>query len=607
MTSTNKNYNKEFESRLGYKTEKLMQLFDHYSTERLKYERIWKVLDAFDNGKFWNYTGKVMPGYCIKPDTNWINYIKNSYVNSLYVGSYRGDVFCRKLKNEQTTLAINEFLEYIFNKTKIKDLQLSAGERASLLNFGATELGWNADIIDGVNSELFHGELEAKHIDNLSLFLDPSVTDYKKGQAIFIAEECTTAELVNEPRFKERMNLFIKEIKGKDTEYQTKLDRRAYGKGYYGQRSRSNKDDTLRLLTCYYKHYGEGIDGYRLDKVWILEDGFILNVQTNLKPKVFPVMVLYSNKPTKDPYGTPTTQLILNDVITVNLLDAIDSTMIYNSLERPKVVSRRSGINETLFAQQGNDPKKLWVVDGDPNNVVRYIDLPDIPADRMLLLKQRLEANIMRVSNIDDTYNGADTNSIQTTGGMDLLNQRITMRDNTRISLLQNYILDITEYIMMIYLENGGSNRKFPVYDKYHEVSDVKELNFEDMKKEHMKFDFTCDCTPNLPNNIQRRADIANVLMEKQMQYNFNPQLISAEEWLATQDFPNKYKILQRIRAERMRDDKQDLEADLVNYAGLVQQGMRPESAVDTLVSEKQFKRDNPASAIGNTQMKQMG
>ena len=91
------------------------------------------------------------------------------------------------------------------------------------------------------------------------------------------------------------------------------------------------------------------------------------------------------------------------------------------------------------------------------------------------------------------------------------------------------------------------------------------------------------------------------------MQYNFQPQLISAEEWLATQDFPQKYKMLQRIRAERMRDDKQDLEADLVNYAGLVEQGMRPESAINQLVSEKQFKRDNPEFALGNTQARQQG
>lgn len=598
--------NKEFEDKLGYKIDKIMELFDYFSSERLPYERMWKLLDAYDSGKFWSHVGGIMPSYCIKPDTNWVTYIKNSFVNSLYIGTYRGDVFCRKYKDEKKTLAVNEFLEYTFNKLGMTKLQRNAGERAALLNFGATEIGWNADIIDGMKDNRFHGDLEAKHIDNLSLFLDPSTIDYRKGQAIFIAEEITIAELYNEPRFRERIKEFIKRRDAKEEGFFSNLTQRDYGKGYFGQRDRTNKDNTMRLLTCYYKHYGDNTDGYRLDKIWILEDGFVLNIQTDIKPKIFPVMVLYASEPTKDPYGTPITQKILNNSITINLLDAIDSTMIYNSLERPKVVSRRAGINEALFAREGNDPKKLWIVDGDPNSVVRYIDLPDIDANRLVLLKQRLEQSIMRITNIDDTYNGADTNSIQTTGGMDMLNQRITMRDNTRISLLQDYVLDITEYIMLLYLENGGK-RTFPVYDKYHEMSDAKEINFEEMKAEDMKFDFTCDITPNIPNNIQRRADIANQLMEKQMQYNFNPQLISAEEWLQSQDFPQKYKILQRIRMERMRNDKEDIQADLVNYATMVQQGMRPDSAINQLVQEKQFKRDNPASAIGNVQQKQQG
>lgn len=599
-------WNKEFEDRLGYESEKLMDLFEYFSSERLPYERLWKLLDAYDSGEFWAHVAKVMPQYTVRPDTNWISYVKDSYVNSLYVGSYRGDVFCRKYRDEQTALMINEFLEYIFNKTKIKDVQLEAGERAALLNFGATEIGWNADIIDGPGDELYHGEVEAKHIDNMSLFLDPSSVDYKKGRAIFIAEELSIAELGREPRFKERIKEWNEKMKNKEGEFYSKFSQREVGKGYYGQRTRTNKDQTLRLLTCYYKHFNAETGVTRLDKVWILEDGYILNIQIGIKPDVFPIVLLYSSRPVKDPYGTPITKKILNNAMTVNILDSIDATLLYKSLNRPKVISRRSGLNETLFSKMGNDPNKLWVVDGDPNNVVRYIDQPEIKADRLLLLKQRLEANIMRIAFIDDTYNGADTNSIQTTGGMDMLNQRLTMRDNTRVALLQQYIYDITEYIMMMYLENGNK-RKVPIYDKYNEVKDMVELNFEQMKKDNLKFDFTCDITPNLPNNIQRRSEIANMLMEKQMQYKFQPQLISAEEWLATQDFPQKYKMLQRIRAERMRDDKQELEADLVNYAGMVEQGMRPESAINQLVSEKQFKRDNPEFALGNTQARQQG
>lgn len=588
--------NDKFEKELGYKTEKIMSLFDHFSSSRLPYERMWKLLDAYDSGEFWKHVAKTLPSYSIRPDTNWINYVKENYMNTLYVGSYRGDVFCRQAGNQQVTLAINEFLEYIFNKIKFNALQRRVGERAALLNFGAIELGWNADIINSEKNYLFTGDVEAKFVDNLSLFLDPSANDYKKGQAIFIAEEVGLTEIAGEPLFKERIQYFIKNIKDNE-EYVSSLDEREYGKGYYGQRSRQQKDNTFRLLTCYYKYYDKESGNVRLDKVWILEDGFILNIKKDIKPKEFPVKVLYSSLPVKSPYGVPKTKLILNNAITLNMLDAIDSTLIFKALQRGKVISRKAGINEAAFAKDGDNPNKLWIVDGDPNGVVRFIDLPDLPNDRQLL-KNRLELGIMRVTGIDDVYTGSQTNSVQTTGGMDLLNQRVSLRDNSRIGTLQDFILDVTEYIMLLYLENG-SNRSFPKKNIYGETEEVQEIKFEQLRADDVKFDFTCDVTPNLPNNIQRRSEAVNILMEKQMQYGFNPQLISAEEWLTHQDFPDKYKILKRIRQERMANDVEDIESELINYTGLIQQGVRPEKAVEMLASERQAKRDNPG--LGNT------
>lgn len=588
--------NDKYEDKLGYKIETLMRLFDNYSEARLPYERLWKLLDAYDSGDFWSYVSDVMPAYSIRPDTNWINWVKEAYVNSIYVGNYRGDVFCRELESEQLTLIINEFLEYIFKKIRIKEIQQQVGERAALLNFGAVELGWNPDIIDGPKGNLFYGDVESKFIDNLSLFLDPSVKDYKKGTAIFIAEEITLAELGSIPRFKERIQYFFSNIKDTE-EYKSSMSEREYGKGYYGQRAHNTQDGTVRLLTCYYKYYNKGMKSYRLDKVWIMEDGYVLDIQKDLKPNQFPIQILYSSIPTKDPYGTPKTKLILNNAITLNLLDAIDSTLLFKALRRPKVISRRAGINEAQFAQHGDDPDSLWVVEGDPSGVVRYVDLPNLPADKALL-KQRLELGIMRIANIDDAYNGTDTNSIQTTGGMDLMNQRLTMRDNGRIGLLEKFILSITEYIMLLYLENSG-NRSFPKYNQYNELDEMGTINFEQLRADDVKFDFTCDVTPDLPNNVQRRSEVANIIMEKQMQYGFNPQIISAEEWLSYQDFPQKYKILQRIRAEHMRDDVEDIESEIINYSGLVNKGVRPEKAIEMLASERQVKRDN--ANLGNT------
>ena len=50
---------------------------------------------------------------------------------------------------------------------------------------------------------------------------------------------------------------------------------------------------------------------------------------------------------------------------------------------------------------------------------------------------------------------------------------------------------------------------------------------------------------------------------------------------------------------ERMADDVEDIESELINYSGLVGKGVRPNEAVKMLASERQLKRDNPG--LGNT------
>lgn len=588
------NHNAEFEEKLGYKVQEIMELFKHFSDARKPNENMWKVLDAFDRGHFWDIIKNKVPNYSIKPDTNWINFVKKAITDALYTGIYRGEVFPRSFEDAKIARSINKFMEYLWTKLNIPKFVLQAGDRASLLNFGALQFGWDADIIDRTD-KFFNGDLEIKHIDNMSLFLDPSAINPYRGRAMFVAEEVPIIELMNEKRFRNRMTAYMDSLK--DEAGIPTLSEQDYGKGYYGQRSRDSKDKTVRLLTCYYKYQPADSEGYRIDQIWLIDNGYILDVKTDIRPKTFPIRVLYSMPPTADSYGTPVTKLIMYNAMAINILDSIDTTHVYSSVKRPKVVSRKAGINERAFAKEGNNPDKLWIVDGDPNSLVRYIDVPQLPAERMAL-KQELKESIMRISGVDDKYTGRDTGSIQTTGAMDILSQRVSMSDNIRISMLQDFIREITELILMFYIEYGGE-RSFPVFKKNHQLDSIDSIDFNKLKEGNSQFDFVVNVTPHLPNNVMRRAEAANYIMEKQAQYNMQPAMITPEEWLEAQDFPQKYHILERMEAERMRNDREELMADMVNYAGMVNAGMRPEAAIDQLAQERQLKREQPG--LGNT------
>lgn len=590
--------NREFTERVGYDVlEKVLPLFQHFKNQRAPYERLWKLLDAYDRGFFWEAINKELPGYYIKPDTNYINYIKQTLVNGLYSGAYRGDVTPRSSQHKHIGDKLNRFLEYVWTKFNIPYKVMRAGERAALLNVGVLQFGWKADVI-GKADNRFTGDLECRFLDIMSVFPDPAVVDPDEGKAIFIAEEKPLIELINEPRFRKRARNYLDMLRAQDNKEDMRspisLDEGEYGKGYYNQRPRLSEDGTARLLTCYYKHATD--EGYRIDQIWLIDNGYILDIKTNILPKTFPIKFLYCVPPVTDPYGTPITKLVLNNAMTVNILDSIETTHIYASQKRPKIINKNSGIDFEAFAKYGSHPDRLWVSNGAPQGVVEYLDLPDLPGDRHLIY-ERLDRKIKEVSGLDEKYTGRDTGSVQTTGGVEAVQQRVSLTDNGRVVMLANFIGDITKLILQFYIEFGGE-RQFPTVTKQGRLDEIMDINFDELQQNEVEFDLSVNVTPHLPNNVARRSQAADIIMEKQMQYQFQPPLMTPEEWLANQDFPNKHEILDRIEADRMQDDMQELMSDMANYAGLVQQGVRPEEAVKMLAQERALKRQQPG--LGN-------
>lgn len=593
--------NHKQEQDLGYSAATLMNLFAKFKQGRSKIENTWKLIQALYDGQFWELFNKYAPAFAVKPDSNQISYVVDNYVNSLYVGKYVPTVFPRYKEDSGITMSINEFLEYQLEKIKFNKLQKDIGESAAKFNLGAIEIGWRSDIINGPEGK-FIGEIEAKQLDVMSLYLDPAVKDYLKGRAIFVAETVPIIELLKEPKLKERMNEYLRY--SKEQPFTVSGDTEVAN--FIGAEQVTSADESVRLITCYYKFATEG--GYRIDKIWMVDNGFILAYTKGIKPNTFPIRVLYCRNVSKDPYGVPVTKLIMNDAITINLIDCADATIISNSPNRPKVLSRDSGVNEKLFAQYGDDPKRLWVVNGDPNNMLRYVDLPQLPAERYML-RQNLINSIAMVSGVDSVYTGRDTNSVQTTGGMDILNQRVGMSDNSRILNLQDFILDVSELIMEYYISNGDKHANYPRRNQDGNVNELISIDFESMREKDLHFDFTVNISASTPMSIHKLAEKADILMEKQMQYNPQPPVMTMEEWLKYQDFPQKYHIIRRIKEERLRNDVEDVQADIINYAGMVDQGMSPQSAVNQLAQERQLKREMPGlgNTAGSAQSRQRG
>lgn len=571
-----------------YTLDTLRQYWDRAKAGKQKAMRLFKLLNAFDEGKQWETLGVKMPPYQLKPNTNWVKKTKNDIVNSVYAGGYVGQVLPIRAEDKESADLLNRYLEYAFDKTDAYLMQLYAGERAALLNIGITQIGWDAHVISGTKDALSNGEIEFKNIDPMSFYCDPSATHPLKGQYVIIAERMALTELEAEGTFADRLKVYrtLHENGNVAQEFEK-----------YGSKGDVHpQDDTVSLLT-YFIRVPNGKGGVRLDQVTTIDGTFILEVKEGLQPNLYPFAILYSNIPTKDLYGISTPHDVMSLQLAINMIDSIEATHAYKTQNPPKLIDKTSGINVRSFAKHGNDPDKVWVVNGNPSEVIRYVQ-PYQLSPNLPVLQQRFTAAIPMITELDAAYLGRDTGSIQTTGGVEAQNARVSMSDNTRVALLEDYIKQMTKLVVAYYKEYGDKR-----WFRYNLSPDSTEVDFQSIDfaeiDEDIDFDYTVHVSPQLPKNKARLAEWANLIMEKQMQYQPDVDLMTPTEWLSYQDAPQKHIIYNRIKAQEQQNTMDDILGTIGGFASMYAQGVSPEDSVQILAEEKEMMKRG--QALGNT------
>jgi hypothetical protein len=193
-----------------------------------------------------------------------------------------------------------------------------------------------------------------------------------------------------------------------------------------------------------------------------------------------------------------------------------------------------------------------------------------------------LEKGLEQVSGVDGRYTGRDTGSIITTGGTEEMLNRVTLIDTPKVINYEDYTKRLTQLILANFIEYAPKRSYFykkPNTTKWASI----EINFPKIDSKTL-FDYEIDISSQLPKNKARVAATANMLMEKQMQYNQEGgggvQLITEEEWLMFQDLPMKEFMLERMGVQRMQDAVEDVSQVLFGYADLVKKGMKPDDAL---------------------------
>ena len=552
-----------------------------------------RILDGADRGKVWDVVRAKFPSYQLTPDTNWVNYIKDNLVASIYTTGRYGELTPRSQDDIQLCVEFNSAMDTIWANVKADYYQMLAGERAALLNLGITMVGWNKNLVGGTKNYWYKGDIMFKNIDPMKFRRDPYADEFDNAEFCYYFDDYSMPIIKSKKLYKSRINELIKALGDNLGGYQAESEITAAN----DRKQPDGSNDSYHRITYYYQMYtADTEEGFKIAEVHLLDDKYVLYCKQDLKPRMFPFALLYCNLPAGDLVGSSEPAKIFGNYLTYDLLNSIYATYAYKAQRPPRFVNIQSGINIRQFAKYGNDADKTFPVNGDASQAVHYGQFPPLPPE-LLQIKNNIGTDIMTASGIDPMYTGKDTGSIQTTGGMDALTGNTTMRDNMKIALYEQYTRRLTELVVNNLIQ-FGDKRTYTVKDPITQQVKTVEFDFPAVDDD-IRFRYDIDVQAYLPRNKARLSAAANMLLEKQAQYKPDPEIITVEEWLLMQDIPFRDLIFKRMGIQRNTRITEQVAKTLEMFADLVEGGLAPEDAVDAVAAQLQAEQQQ--TTLGNT------
>ncbi len=548
-----------------------------------------RILDATDRGKLWKAINAKFPKYQVLPDTNHVSYVKSNLLASLYSVGRSASLQPTSPEDQQLTREINIILEHIWDTAQVPYYQMLAGERAALLNLGITQVGWDSSIIKGTGETFSKGQPVFKNIDPLKFMRDPYAIDLDSSAYCMTWDEYHKNVILRHPNYKHAKQYFEETPASTNSSSITAMT---------DQQQKPSKD--------YYKvviHWIQTADG-KVHEIHTIDSEYVLYVKEDIKPSTFPFAELYCNIPAGDVIGTSEPSKMFSNSVAYNLMTSIILTAEVKNQKPPKFINEQSQINLRNFIKHGADSDYTFVVQGDASRAVHYHQFPS-PSNAAVQIMGSLANDIHTITGVDGAYTGKDTGSILTTGGIEQMLDQATLIDQPKIVNYEHYTTKLTQLVLGN-LRHFGKKRKYFLRNPETRKFESVEIDFDELKDDTV-FNYGLNISAHLPKNKQRVAQMANVIMEKQMQYNMEGQqgvsLMTPEEWLAMQDLPMQEFMLERMGMERSKDYVDKVSQVIFQYAALLDSGMAPE---DALLATADAIQNNTVVPMGPTGMEQI-
>ena len=576
--------------------DKLKEYFSLARTEYAAAHRRAQKLDATDRGKLREAVRAEFPKYQILPDTNFISYVKQNILASIYTVGKSARLIPTSDKDKEIVEQLNIALDNIWSTLNVANYQMEAGERAALINYGVTQVGWDNNIITGTGDTFRKGDIVLKNINPLKFMRDPFATCLDTASWCVTWDSYHKSVILDNDSYKEEFKKYLSEYRSVDSTGQMPENSTDHV-----SHSSNNKKDYYTIYTYWVNDNG------KIHEIHLVNNEYVLLCKQDIKPSTFPFAELYCNLPAGVLFGTSECAKIFSNNLAYNIMSSIILTSEYKNQRPPRFVNGNSGINVATFVKHGNDADRTFIVQGDASKAVHYHQFPQ-PTQQAIQSMGFLSSDVKTITGVDDRYTGRDTGSVLTTGGIESMLDQVTMIDAPKVENYETYCKRLTQLIISNCIQYSFKRSYF--------TQDQRTLKWKTVEVDFPKIDndtifsYELVISSELPKNKTRIESVANHLMEMQMQYQgqgIDVDIITPEEWLMMQDLPMREYMQERMGIQRTQNWVSMVSQAVTQYAGLVENGVDPEEAISATADTMARQAQPGAGDAVQDQMAQLG
>jgi len=542
------------------KQEKIISQYKRARDHKRDRMLTWEELIKFDKGEQWKDMG--LPPFVPTPVTNYIHLVKSVKTAAFAIENPVGKLRAFGSQNVEAVDVMNHVVENEMERMGARRIVRDTIGVAKLLGTGIVEVLWNEYTdVKGMGDVQWEGEIELKAIPPQNFYIDPTATRIEDAQFIQIREL--------------KPKEFIKNIhKLQNLEGTSHNDQEDIGRAFQAALDHESKESTVTYIRHYEKiPTGEG--NYRYQLTYLVNDKVVHTVKA-LQPAMYPFADLHDLRNINEFWSKSTCELILDNQKIVNKVESIIALLGLQTQNPQKVVSIQSGLKPTDVAKYSNAPGYTWRVNGEPSRAIHFVQPPPIP-QTLFQLAQEAKSNIRDITGINEAYTGQSVGSLQTTGGVNALIDRATMRDRDQMYEIELFVSRLTQIVMSFIITKYTEPRlaRYLSPDKPEENAVFIEYIGRDF--EDVLYDITVDVSTKAPITRQRTEELIDDLFVKQYQYPMDIKFMKPQEYIKFKNIPNMDDMIRRMDEEEVLNQA-NISMQLAQMGmQMLQQGAPPE------------------------------